>query len=947
MKKIILRFTTKKNKIFQLTLILLITLCSLVSGCSSGCTSAEDMSMDEVTIIIPGYDKKYDNSNPKTLQISTNIFISPLTANQKFDIRNAKVDLCGKDSTEDIIVQGAGGAIDSVTFFKVGDYLQIIPKKATILLNNCENPNPNTGVYINDKDKCKNGYKKEDGSRQDVLKDIGRKIQVNNYINYNGSINNLQLHNVIISPSALTKLRPGRKYISPFEYPIKDNSGKIVGYSEFPEINQTTKNAITSYKNLTGKTEEQVMKDYWCGLTVANANPPTQEINAITLNEFCSNFYYYDDIKTGTTTEINTQTKYVKMTYGDGVLKCTDSQTKSPEQKPLGNLSSANLLYSFASNSCAQEMTDGSGNNIGEVIMGKSNHFVGLFAFILSTTNGQLLLNNYFPCNDTKVQNSRCYNGVPEIPLNDKIEMKNEGILRFLHNSPVGSLGYLSVMLQRSCPLKKFKVHIVPVSGSGPEQVIEIDLFDADGTPITEFTLSGASSTGPNSYSITKEGFVSFSIDDNGDGYQNNTGSVNLSTKILRDKTKNFLTSFLGDLTKKLDSILFGTKDKNGENHGGISKMIYNNIIKSEQFRLIINIFMIMFVTFYALTLLMGLNQFQSADILKTAVKIGAIYTLLLPTSWDFFNKYLFELFTDGTKTLLAIMTGGSSTLDGEKIFGPISSIISRVADYTMYIQLISLLLAGPFGWIFFILIASAVLNCMYAAFYATLIYLASINLIGIMVSVMPLFLILLIFKQTAKIFNAWMKVMISSVFSVVIVFLGLLLMGGFVTMLFDDIFSFGVCHACVLKLEPLGLFQFCVLYSVVPEGYEVQNSVEDYNIAQNGDTALDNFFYGLRLSISKVLCFFIFSYCARKGVDLYAKLATELSDIGFGGPGGVAGIASGTLDRLQWWTKQDKSSKKRRGDLKANEAIKKVKQGMGVNESGNQDEAKKTKKRK
>ena len=78
----------------------------------------------------------------------------------------------------------------------------------------------------------------------------------------------------------------------------------------------------------------------------------------------------------------------------------------------------------------------------------------------LPTYNTVGSINNYFPCNDTTVQNSRCYNGVSEIPLNDKIQIKQDGKLVLGHKAPGDSLGYLSVMLERSCPLKKFKVQI-------------------------------------------------------------------------------------------------------------------------------------------------------------------------------------------------------------------------------------------------------------------------------------------------------------------------------------------------------------------------------------------------------------------------------------------------------------------------------------------------------
>jgi hypothetical protein len=92
---------------------------------------------------------------------------------------------------------------------------------------------------------------------------------------------------------------------------------------------------------------------------------------------------------------------------------------------------------------------------------------------------------------------------------------------------------------------------------------------------------------------------------------------------------------------------------------------------------------------------------------------------------------------------------------------------------------------------------------------------------------------------------------------------------------------------------------QFPELYS-----YEQLQMIQEANSSYNTGT---NSFYGLPIGINKLLALYIVSYILRKSVDVFSQLANEVSDIGFGGPGGAGGIASAVENNFKYWFGVDK----------------------------------------
>ncbi|MEQ9115841.1 MAG: type IV secretion system protein [Rickettsiales bacterium] len=215
-----------------------------------------------------------------------------------------------------------------------------------------------------------------------------------------------------------------------------------------------------------------------------------------------------------------------------------------------------------------------------------------------------------------------------------------------------------------------------------------------------------------------------------------------------------------------------------------ISQQMFSNIISTENFKRIINAMLILYITGFGFSFLMGNTDITQKDLVARLAKIGVILTFMNSNNAQaFFNEYLLNLFWNGTINLISYVTDtqpiqnqstGEYILDYRGLFGDITSVIEYFFSRSFLQILFILVLWFPMGVVvigFFIKNIFTYLNAIVVAMVA---WLMAMTALGLFIGLAPLFIILVLFKQTRETFNNWLKVMTSFAFQPIIMFAGI-----------------------------------------------------------------------------------------------------------------------------------------------------------------------------
>lgn len=935
--------------------VVLLVMFLFLQGCG-GCESAEELGKEEKNIAIKAYNDETDGN--KGLWVSSEIFVNQGgiggSEDIKFDILGNNVNLCGTNtstiSTKDVhFYTGSSGNfakyIDTGINVKIGDYVKFTPIKKLIKID-CDSPDDR--IFITDVDKCKNGFYKDDGSNEFVPPLHGKTFELERYLSLFVGVDGKHAHNVFINTAVEHNITDNRGllskvFLAPQEYEISNvvDGKKYVHYSELPEIQGSKNNLGTDLgfvMNQIGpdtndeKKVNEVQRKYWCreygryryndgGTIKEKALDYNENVNGVLLGQLCDKFYYLDKDKNKNDLKPDNET----------LMQYNAWENASLDSKNKGNTNVPNKMISFMDNKSYRIETlnniEGLDPSIADKIDGDqyislthSRFFYLLDATISNTTpasgNGMGNVNeDYTKCSDTSYI-ARCdARGRVQIPLDQNIEMQKDGKLYVRIGTPEFSnyAGQADINVSKFCPLKEIYAYVLPMHTTatlniapGASNTIAIPIVDNKGEMLDEFTIKGSD--------IKSDGFIYFAIKDNGDGYKNNTGSVKIKTWVPKNFKDNAL-SFINRISDKIMDIMYGKKDPiTGQRKGGVTNILYDNLITSQRFQSLINIMAVLSITIYGIAIATGMMQISGGELVRKIFKLGTVFVLLQPGSWEFFNHFLFGVFVDGARDLAAFVTVPADedpfAAGNERyVFGPIADLIERLLDLSIWKQVIALLFAGPFGYIFFLFLKSAMFSLLEGSFMVFLTFVSSMFIIGLLISITPLFLITLLFQATSHIFKEWIKILISNVLTIVLVFAGINLISGIVSLLINQVFGFGICTSCALTYDVTDNFQICLMYAALPDGYDNTMTIEEIN---NGAKAIAPYaeaqgkFFGIPIPFGSFLAFCIICPLVSTFHEFCTNIASELTGVDFGSPVGRPNLATSIGDTMKWWGGKD-----------------------------------------
>ncbi len=368
------------------------------------------------------------------------------------------------------------------------------------------------------------------------------------------------------------------------------------------------------------------------------------------------------------------------------------------------------------------------------------------------------------------------------------------------------------------------------------------------------------------------------------DKYSNNSGKYIVSIRI-KNPEKN-ISKIVDNVVTPVVEVMDGTKDGTKV---GQAERIYKLIVNDARYKAILSMSLIVMVTFYGVTYLMGINDASISELITRIIKIGVIYLFIGPEGWYWFDRIVVSFFKDGTDYISFVMASSFDDspelkiaidnydfYDKSILFGSVDKVLSIIFSDQALKKISGLLFASIFGFVYIIIIIYALIAYIFAISNAILIYLTAQVFISIMFVLGPLFFIFLFFNQTKEMFDKWLQQLIG--FSLQQIFL-LTTLAFFNMMMYEVVkmsLGYKVCWDEVWTINIITRISLLSWWTIPSIPANIDSQIEVGNIGKNDGIP----------SLFSILFIWVIAKLMREFIEFMTGVA---SDIG-------GGISASTL---------------------------------------------------
>lgn len=312
-----------------------------------------------------------------------------------------------------------------------------------------------------------------------------------------------------------------------------------------------------------------------------------------------------------------------------------------------------------------------------------------------------------------------------------------------------------------------------------------------------------------------------------------------------------------------------------------LTQLIYKKLTNNATLQRIAQSLLVLYIIVYGLLFLLGATKITIEDIVLRVLKIGVIITLFSEESWNFFNNNLFQIYVGGIDYLMTSVI--DTTSSANNVFGFIDPVFDKYTNGRIWMLLFIQLIQIQNGLTFLALMTIYSILIFFKAVLEVIVgYCLAFLGLAVMISLAPLFILLMLFKQTHSIFDNWL----STLFSYMIQPTMLLVFFLFIDQMIDTQLSGAIakaCWACVIPLK-LGMD---LTHLGIPLSFSLTLPFlpcipfHSTNLASAND-AVAAFSYSetyLAVATSSIL---FYAYCAMsKGLAEYSSaLASQLTGV-------------------------------------------------------------------
>jgi type IV secretory pathway VirB6-like protein len=281
------------------------------------------------------------------------------------------------------------------------------------------------------------------------------------------------------------------------------------------------------------------------------------------------------------------------------------------------------------------------------------------------------------------------------------------------------------------------------------------------------------------------------------DYYHDNVGHYDVYVSVITKKNSQ-VSDFLMSLTTPILDVL-----------GTASTAIYGNFYASSNFLQLVRVSLVLYIVLYGLFYTLGLTSISAHDLVIRVIKIAIVTQLFSPDSWDFFNTYFFSVFTEGSEFLIGAATGDTSP-DKVNLFSFVDDAFNIFFQDVTWIK-ISVLILDLVGVIALFIIVYVIVLYLFILARVLITYLLTVLALAILISIAPLFIVMILFQRTKKYFDGWVNYLVDYALQSVFLFVSFYLVSTIFVNMWTSMMSYQVCwggvtaHPLQVDLNILG----------------------------------------------------------------------------------------------------------------------------------------------
>ncbi|QIT36646.1 TrbL/VirB6 family protein [Wolbachia endosymbiont of Brugia pahangi] len=360
--------------------------------------------------------------------------------------------------------------------------------------------------------------------------------------------------------------------------------------------------------------------------------------------------------------------------------------------------------------------------------------------------------------------------------------------------------------------------------------------------------------------------------DKNGRYYENNKYIVTL---FIKRKINDFISSNINKIFNFIKKEVIGDSVK--VSYEGYTKSLLQGV------RALLTLYVIFTVVGYML----GTIQLSKFDFIIRMMKIAFIAFAISDRSWELFGMTLSKLFMDGSTYLVDSFSGYIG--EGSERFAFLDLTAGVLFTGETWLKFLSLMLAGPFGFVTFLIILHASFTFLQCIISATFKYVISTILVAFLLSLTPLFIIFILFQQTKSLFDNWIKTLAHVVVQPVVLFSSLSILNQLMYSALYNLTNFSACYQCLISVNFLS-YDLCIMKSILPLGYNPGTSVD---VALNTGERTGGHFAALPIDLIQAFIYLIIAGTMEVFVGASEAVAQAIFGAGYGIINGVSNVAS------------------------------------------------------
>ncbi|MBL0318317.1 MAG: type IV secretion system protein [Alphaproteobacteria bacterium] len=210
---------------------------------------------------------------------------------------------------------------------------------------------------------------------------------------------------------------------------------------------------------------------------------------------------------------------------------------------------------------------------------------------------------------------------------------------------------------------------------------------------------------------------------------------------------------------------------------------VYNDLVHDSTWKKSLIALLVLYVITSSVVFMLGMSKEPITELISRLWKCALIAILISDSSWDFFNRYFFSFFTNGSLTLIAeFMTAGAGFVVGSKYITNLNYDPLYPADFFDQIfhymlsqetlhKVLAVLFSSTWGIVFVFGLVVAILIWVLAIVKSIIAYCLAYFALSLLIMVFPVFICFSLFKITQQVFNSYLRTLITYALQPVLLF--------------------------------------------------------------------------------------------------------------------------------------------------------------------------------